>query len=175
MHLLKQQCYISLLLQGLSWLVFHRTPHCQCNAVPGEQPSKLLWQKSHTYGAGYVMQKVQCISLQIMNYGKSVVRSETLLIDNLDKLQIIWSFQKQAGKYAYSEEEKSHRAAPERSPDNNTFRSVSPPAIYCPNPPYSIEPTAILNAKKALPVEGCILGQLHTSPSVLLHDSKQEW
>lgn len=28
--------------------------------------------------------------------------------------------------------------------------------------------------KKPLPAETCILGQLHTSPSVLLHDSKEE-
>ncbi len=35
----------------------------------------LLHQKSHTYGADYVMQKSKCLSLQIMHYCKSVLSS----------------------------------------------------------------------------------------------------
>ncbi len=33
----------------------------------------LLDQKSHTFKAGYVMQKSKCIRLQIMHYGKIVL------------------------------------------------------------------------------------------------------
>ncbi len=37
--------------------------------------ASLLCQKSHTYAAGYVMQTLNYISLQIMHYGKQVLRS----------------------------------------------------------------------------------------------------
>ncbi len=46
------------------------------SAVPGELPSKFtISKKPYIKRAGYVMQMSKCICLQIIHFGKSVLRS----------------------------------------------------------------------------------------------------
>lgn len=45
-----------------------------CNAVPGELSSKFTTSENHTYGSSYVMQTSKFIILQIMRYGKIVLK-----------------------------------------------------------------------------------------------------
>ncbi len=47
----------------------------KCNAVQVCYQASLLCQKSHTNGIGYVMQTSKYIILQIMHYGKNILRS----------------------------------------------------------------------------------------------------
>ncbi len=44
--------------------------------------ASLLCQKSHTYAAGYTMQALTYISLQIMHYGKQVIAKGAIDIIN---------------------------------------------------------------------------------------------
>ncbi len=74
MHLLKQPCCFSLLLQVFKSFYGHlnlSTPHCAVLYQVNYQVS-LLSQKSNTYPAGYVDANVNtvCLSLQIMHYNK---------------------------------------------------------------------------------------------------------
>lgn len=93
-NLLKEPCHFSLILQVLNPFIscftglFPNVPHCTCYAVTSWATKKVLHQKVHTCGAGYV---TKCISLQIMtNTNKSVLKSgrtelcqnKSLLIDN---------------------------------------------------------------------------------------------
>lgn len=67
---IKQACTVFELLVNR---VSRNAPHCKCNAVPGELLSKFTIS-GNPYGADYVMKMLTCISLQIMHYGKSIVR-----------------------------------------------------------------------------------------------------
>lgn len=69
--LLKQPFRFSLLLQVFE--LFYRDLSVMLYQV--SYRVSLLCQQSHGYEAGYVMQTSKCISLQIIHYGKSVLRS----------------------------------------------------------------------------------------------------
>ncbi len=78
---LKQPCHFSLLLFELFYHdLFHGT-HTRGLYIASSVLyrvcywASLLHQKSNTYGAGYVMQMLKCVSLLIMHYSKSVLRS----------------------------------------------------------------------------------------------------
>ncbi len=64
---------------------YSNVPHCQSNVLPGVLQSKLITSKKHTYGAGYVIQTTKCVSLQMLRYGKSVLKSEHSIVE-----EIVW-------------------------------------------------------------------------------------
>ncbi len=79
-NLLQKPCHFCILLASkwvwapLFWLLFHgtgtRALHTASKALyQVHYQASLLYHKSHTYGAGYVMQMSKCISLPILHYG----------------------------------------------------------------------------------------------------------
>ncbi len=61
--------------------LFLFTSYQKCNAeLHLSYKASLLCWKYHVYGAGYVMKISKCISLQIMHYGKSVLRSYNSIV-----------------------------------------------------------------------------------------------
>ncbi len=69
MNFLKQPCHF--------WVILLRLVLYIANTVLYQvsYQARLPCQKSHSYRAGYVMQKSKCIGLQIMCNRKSVLRS----------------------------------------------------------------------------------------------------
>lgn len=99
MHLVKQQFHFILFTQVwalLSSRVFHRT-------IPGKLPSKFTVSvKDIPIDYGYAIQMTRCIILQIMCYGKSILRAPILIYEKRNKS--CWCFSASRVNFSWNSE-----------------------------------------------------------------------